>query len=251
MDHFLLLQVRDADDPMRRQEVNCFARALNVDAGKIEVHDLLSGPPSVEELDRVDVVLLGGSGDYSVAQGGPWLEPALDAMKELVELNKPTFASCWGFQAMAKALGGEVVTDLQRAELGAVAVRLTDRGKLDPLFAPLGETFLAPMGHQDCVTRLPDGVTLLASSEKVRNQAFRVDGKPIYCTQFHPELNRRELIQRVKAYPRYVEKISGKSIQDFCRDCVETDATNQLLGRFAQMIQSGDIHTDADSTIEG
>ena len=102
---------------------------------------------------------------------------------------------------MAKALGGEVVTDKSRAELGSIAVRLTDAGRCDPLFSPLGDRFLAPMGHQDCVVRLPPQAILLASSESVTNQAFKVAEKPIYCTQFHPELGRQTLLERVHAYP--------------------------------------------------
>jgi GMP synthase (glutamine-hydrolysing) len=236
---FLLLQVRDADDPMLRQEVGCFARALRVDQAQIEVHDLLSGAPSDDQLHEVDFVLLGGSGNYSVAEGGPWLEPALAAMRHLVEIGKPTFASCWGFQAMARALGGEVITDTNRAELGSVEVFLTDAGRQDPLFGPLGGRFLAPMGHQDCVVQLPAGATLLASSAKVQNQAFRIAGKPIYCTQFHPELNRAELWQRVDAYPQYVRKISGLPLAEFKQACVETVETSKLLRRFVEQVVRG------------
>ena len=75
METFLLLQVRNPDDAMREQEIACFARALKSEPRQIRVFDLLSGVPSVAQLDEVDVVLLGGSGDYSVAQGGEWLPP--------------------------------------------------------------------------------------------------------------------------------------------------------------------------------
>ena len=70
-------------------------------------------------------------------------------------MAKPAFASCWGFQALARALGGEVVTDLVRAEVGTFEIQLTAAGRSDPLFGPLGERFLAQLGHQDVVTRLP------------------------------------------------------------------------------------------------
>ncbi len=236
---FLLLQVRNADDPMLLQEVGCFARALAVDPAQIKVHDLLSGAPTDDQLHEVDFVLLGGSGDYSVAEGGPWLEPALVAMRHLVEIAKPTFASCWGFQAMAKALGGQVITDTDRAELGSIEVFLTDAGQQDPLFGPLGKRFLAPMGHQDCVVRLPAAAHLLASSAKVQNQAFRVGDKPIYCTQFHPELNRIELCQRVDAYPQYVQSISGLPLEQFKQGCVETTETSKLLRRFVEQVLQG------------
>lgn len=238
MDKFLLLQVRNANDPMRQQEVDCFARAMDCRVEQIRVYDLLSGVPTVQQLDEVDIVLLGGSGDYSVAEGGDWLPAALEAMRELYSLGKPTFASCWGFQAMAKALGGEVITDKSRAELGSIEVRLTPAGHSDPLFSPLGDTFLAPMGHQDCVVQLPPSAVLLASSEKVENQAFRVRDKPIYCTQFHPELDREGLLQRIRAYPQYVETITGKTIEDFAGDCKETVAANLLLSRFVKQLRT-------------
>ncbi len=236
MIEYLLLQVRNADDPMLHQEVDCFARALGCDASHIAVHDLLAGAPTSIQLAAADIVLLGGSGDYSVAEGGDWLEPALDAMRQLHEMSKPTFASCWGFQAMAKAMGGEVVTDQERAELGSIEVRLTEAGRSDRLFAPLGERFLAPMGHQDCVTRLPPGAILLASSQKVENQAFRFDGKPIYCTQFHPELDRHALLERLRAYPIYVQRICGLTIEQFAEQCEETPETNQMLRRFVETV---------------
>jgi GMP synthase (glutamine-hydrolysing) len=238
METFLLLQVRNPDDSMRTQEVGCFARALHCEPEQIRVYDLLSGVPTVAQLDEVDVVLLGGSGDYSVAEGGDWLEVALESMRELYELSKPTFASCWGFQAMARALGGEVITDTRHAELGTVEVQLTDAGRSDPLFGPLGDRFLAPMGHQDCVVRLPPQAECLAFSEKVANQAFRIPGKPIYATQFHPELDRQTLIERVHAYPQYVEKITGETIEQFIESCQETVETNQLLGRFLRQLRA-------------
>ncbi len=236
--NFLLLQVRNADDPMRSQEIGCFSRALSVDRSRIAIHDLLTGPPTLKQLASVDAVLLGGSGDYSVAEGGPWLEPALDGMRELVETGTPTFASCWGFQAMAKALGGEVVTDIAHAELGSIEMHLTAAGRADPLFAPLGDRFLAAAGHQDCVIRLPENAILLASSDRVQNQAFRVDGKPIYCTQFHPELNREALLERLVAYPQYVQRISGLSLDEFRATCQETEATGKLLRRFVDQLLS-------------
>lgn len=229
---FLLLQVRDADDPMRRHEVDSFERCLGLGPGQIRTFDLLTGAPSRSDVSAADVVLLGGSGDYSVVRGGPWLPAALDAMTELVEIAKPTFASCWGFQAMARALGGEVVTDHARAEVGATWMSLTEAGLADAVFAPLGPRFPAIAGHEDIVTVLPEGVVLLASSERVENQAFRVAGKPIYCTQFHPEINRAGLISRLARYPMYLPLAGAGSIEELERITPETTATEAILRRF-------------------
>ncbi|MFG0262872.1 MAG: type 1 glutamine amidotransferase, partial [Novipirellula sp. JB048] len=86
-------------------------------------------------------------------------------------------------------------------------------------------------------TRLPPGAIRLASSERIENQAFRIEGKPIYCTQFHPELDRASLTERLYAYPSYVESISGEPIDSFVQDFDETTETNQLLSRFMQHLR--------------
>ena len=233
---YLLLQVRNGHDPMRTHEVNCFARTLQCSLERIHVFDLLAGVPSRRELDAVDVVLLGGAGEYSVAQGGDWLFRALEAMRDLYEFAKPTFASCWGFQAMARALGGEVVNDRTRAEVGTHSVWLTAAGSADPLFSPLGHVFDAQMGHEDLVARLPDGAICLVSSDRVANQAFCFPGRPIYCTQFHPELRREDLLIRLRAYPHYVEQISGLTLEQFERSCRDTPDAEAVLPRFVRTV---------------
>ncbi len=217
---------------MRQQEVACFARALHCPVHQIRVRDLLSGVPTQRQLDVVDVVLLGGSGDYSVADGGMWFEVAMESMRELYNLSKPTFASCWGFQAMARAMGGVVVTDMSRAELGTLSLRLTEAGRQDEVFKTLGDTFLAQMGHQDIVDRLPGDAIRLASTDRVENQAFRFAGKPIYCTQFHPELDRRAFLERVHAYPQYIKRISGITLEEFTALARDTPQSESLLLRF-------------------
>ena len=85
-------------------------------------------------MDRHDAVFIGGSGDYSVTRESGWLDASLDLMRDLVRESKPTFASCWGFQAMAKAHDGKVETDLSRAEVGTHQLHLTEAGKKDSLF---------------------------------------------------------------------------------------------------------------------
>ncbi|MGM0486898.1 MAG: type 1 glutamine amidotransferase [Planctomycetota bacterium] len=232
---FLLFQVRNADDPMRRQELECFARALQCDCTQIQVCDLLREVPTRAALDQVDMVLLGGSGDHSVAKGGHWLPAALEAMRELHDWSKPTFASCWGFQAMAAALGGEVLTDPKRAELGTTTLHLTEAGRNDPVFSTLPRTFRAQSGHQDTVDRLPVGAELLASSDRVANQAFRIPGKPIYCTQFHPELTREALLERIRVYPEYVEKIAGIPYARFAAGCAPAPESETLIRRATEL----------------
>jgi len=240
---YLLLQVRNAGDPMRSQEVECFARALQCDRDRIEVIDLMgrefASAAGSQRLRHADVVLLGGSGDYSVPEGGDWLEPALDAMRGLHARRQPTFATCWGFQALARALGGEVVADPAGAEIGTLEVRLTEAGKIDRVFGPLadtGVTFAAHIGHQDVVSRLPADAVLLAETDCAPH-AYTFDGLPIYCTQFHPELNRATLLERVRHYPHYVENITGLTIDDFAAQRTrEAPHAEALIARFVDQV---------------
>lgn len=233
---YLLLQIRNGDDPMREHEVACFSRALHCDAQQVAVFDLLGGAPTQAELDRVDMLLLGGSGHYSAAGEGPWLEQALDALRTLHEQRKPTFASCWGFQAMARALGGRVINDLPNAEVGTVELVRTDAGRGDPVFGALSDPFHGQAGHEDHVVELPPDAVRLASSALVANQAYTFPDRPIYCTQFHPELRRDDLLRRVRAYPEYVERIAGVPYEVFAANCRETPETEALLLRFVEHV---------------
>jgi GMP synthase (glutamine-hydrolysing) len=221
---------------MRAQEVRCFAKMLKCEISAIEVVDLLAHYVPVEKLNAADMLLLGGSGHYSAAGEGQWLERALDLMREIHRLAKPTFASCWGFQAMSRAMGGRCVHDLPNAEVGTIQVELTKAGRIDPLFAALPSKFAAQAGHEDHVVELPDEAVLLASSARVREQAFRFVGKPIYCTQFHPELDRAAILERVAAYPEYVARIARVSLDDFIQSCGETPEANSLLQRFVELV---------------
>ena len=221
---------------MAAQEVLCFARSLPCTSSNIEVFDLLSGAPSTLALKRTDVVLIGGSGEHSVVRGGPWLSRALDTMTELYAKSRPTFASCWGFQAMAQALGGTVVTDRDRAEVGTAWVELTHDGEADPVFGPLGRRFRVPIGHEDVVTKIPKNARLLASSDLVENQAFVFLDKPIYATQFHPELNRADLVARLTKYTEYLPLTGHKSIKEFEDNTPETPESESILPRFLKEV---------------
>ncbi len=232
---FLLLQTRNADDPMRQHEVASFARALDVEEEQILVFDLLSFSLERRHLAQADMVLLGGSGHYSVTgEEEDWLKRALDSLRLVYDLAVPTFASCWGFQAMARAMGGEVVKDLSRAEIGTLPLWTTEAGRTDPVFGPLGAKFFGQMGHEDIVDKLPAGAVRLARSDRVLNQAYRFPDRPIYCTQFHPELNCGDLLKRVVHYPDYIRKIAGMEPEQFSELIHETLETEALLNRFVQ-----------------
>jgi len=144
-----------------------------------------------------------------VLDEGPEIQRFCAYLAELTGGDTPVFASCFGFQALALGLGGEVIHDEDHAEVGTYELELTEEGTRDELFGALPEHFLAQLGHKDRVFRPPEGVTTLARSPWSPFQAFRVTGKPIYATQFHPELTWVDNKVRFKGYMEQYGSLFG------------------------------------------
>ncbi len=220
---------------MGPHEATAFRRALSPLPVELASFDLLSRPLTEADLAGIDLVFMGGSGAYSATSAEPWLDVALDSLRRVHASGIPAFASCWGFQGMAAAMGGSVVRDRERAEIGTFNLRLTAAGRSDPLFGSLGSPFRAQLGHEDVVVALPAAATLLASSEKVVNQAYRFDDAPIYCTQFHPELRADDLRERLLAYPKYLVEVAREPLDQLLARLRESPEAGELLRRFARM----------------
>jgi len=233
---FLLLQARNPDDPIRKEEVGQFAARLGVPRAKVTPWDLLAGPPELAELASYTALLVGGSGEYDVSRGNlPGLEATLAFLRRVVAAGFPTFASCFGFQLLVAALGGEVVRDPTNAEVGTVRVCLTEAGKGDALFGALPGCFWAQAGHHDRADRLPAGVVPLAFSDKAPYQALRVPGRPIWATQFHPELTEEDTFRRFRRYAAvYAPGLSDQAIRARLRPSPEANA---LLLRFRRLLE--------------
>jgi GMP synthase (glutamine-hydrolysing) len=200
MPRALLIALRDADDPMIAHERACFARRAELDLSALDVHAMPDGVPSRMQLASYDAIFFGGSGAYSVFDDVTWIHDSRALLLEACGLDVPTWASCFGFQSLALALGGRVVHDASRMELGATCMQLTPAGKADPLFSTLPDHFWVQQGHHDHVTDLPESVGLLATGEVVHPQAFRVPGTNVWASQFHPELTADDVAMRLRFY---------------------------------------------------
>ena len=201
----LLIQARVPGDPILEHELQCFLGQSDLDPAHLQTLNLpeVSTAQANEALEAAQVVFVGGSGDFSVVTGGfPWHDLLLELMNRVVERKIPTLASCFGFQALVQAFGGELAQDPDRAELGTFPIILTPQGQDDPLFGTLPPQFDAQLGHNDSVIHLPDCLTPLASSQRCPVQAIAHKSAPLWATQFHPELTDRDNITR---YLRYIE----------------------------------------------
>ena len=235
----LLISLRDRNDPVAKQEANCFRQASGLPS--LELLDLTQGACDPEALRAYDLIFIGGSGAYSVLDDAPWIRAFLDLLVEICAMGIPTHASCFGFQGLALALGGEVVHDEDRRELGVRPLVLTAAGQADPLFGRLPHHFYAQLGHHDHVTQLPNGVTELATGETSPHQAFKVTDAPFWATQFHPELNRNSTMERWLVYrDHYVDDPeAGAAIEHDIRNSPDTPETSTLLPALVRWVAEG------------
>jgi GMP synthase (glutamine-hydrolysing) len=234
----LLLQARNAEDPMAAHEHRCFVNQTGLPIGNVVVHDLCGGPPSLAGVRGYDALMVGGSGDYYVSDGNlPHFESFLDLLQEVVAARHPTFASCFGYQSLVAALGGEVFKDVSNTEVGTYVLTLTTDGRADELFGELPDRFNAQLGRKDRAFRHPDGIPNLASSESNPFQALRVPGAPIWATQFHPELDRDTNADRylhyLEGYAAHMSDEDRANALDRFRDSPETSG---LLRRFVELV---------------
>ncbi len=134
---------------------------------------------SVEEIRaRNPLALVLSGGPASVyADGAPQLDAAL------FDLGLPVFGICYGFQAMAQALGG-TVAHTGTSEYGRTELKVSG----GELHSGLPEVQPVWMSHGDAVTAAPDGFDVVASSTGAPVAAFENRDRRLAGVQYHPEV---------------------------------------------------------------
>ena len=145
-------------------------------------------PETLEGFDGL-IVLGGDMGDGDTAQY-PWLEDLRERLREAQDRELPTLGICLGAQLLASALGGEVQLGADGLETGVVRLELEEAAADDPLLNGISEVFYTGAMHNDAITRLPAGATLLATGERYPHQAYRIGSA--WGVQFHPEIGPQE-----------------------------------------------------------
>jgi GMP synthase (glutamine-hydrolysing) len=219
---------------MKEQERACFVDKTGLPDEAIVCHNLAEGPPTLASILAHDALMVGGSGDYYVSRRDlPGFDELMDVLRAVVEAKHPTYASCFGYQCLVEALGGEIVFDPRRTEVGTFELELTEAGATDPLFGTLPSRFWAQLGHKDRAVREPDGIPNLVSSERSPLQALRIPGAPIWASQFHPELDRESNLERFWAYMEgYASTMDEAEREAALTRFVASPETSLLLSRF-------------------
>ncbi len=225
---------------MALHEHDCITRRIGDRRVKLRIANALTAPLNASALDDVDALIIGGSGNYSVHHplSQSWVTPLRGLLERALKDRLPAFGICFGHQLLGQHLGAAVATKAQHAEMGTVPLTLTPHGSDDALFATLGPEFHAHTGHSDCVTTTPAGVDLLAQSDRLHTQAFRVRGSNFYTTQFHPDMTGAEAVARYEAFraglPAPEQHPHGSK-----KFVAGKDDTAKLIGGFIDMVAGG------------
>jgi GMP synthase-like glutamine amidotransferase len=140
-----------------------------------------------ESLDGLDgVICMGGEMGAHDDADHPWLAALRWLLAGAVARRRSVLGVCLGAQLLAAATGGAVRRAVEGPEAGTLLIAKRDAAAHDPLFAQLPLTPDVIQFHHDEIHRLPPGATLLASSPRHANQAFRV-GTAGYGLQCHIE----------------------------------------------------------------
>ncbi|MGB3231776.1 MAG: glutamine-hydrolyzing GMP synthase [Mycobacterium sp.] len=153
---------------------------------------------SVEEIKERNpraVVLSGGPASV-YAEGAPQLDPGL------FDLDVPVFGICYGFQAMAQALGGTVART-GTSEYGRTELKVTG----GQLHSDLPNTQPVWMSHGDAVTEAPEGFEVVATSSGAPVAAFENPGRRLAGVQYHPEVMHTPHGQQVLS--RFLHEFAG------------------------------------------
>ena len=140
--------------------------------------DATGGPITVAPEDFDGYVLTGSAS--SVYDDVPWIAPAEDFVRAVVDRGIPVAGICFGHQLLAQALGGKV----EKAPVGwGMGVHAYDL-ELDD-----GPTTMRLQAmHQDQVVALPEGARVWARSEHCPIAGFTV-GDRVWTVQAHPEFS--------------------------------------------------------------
>lgn len=177
--------VRDSLQPEFGRYPEMFRALLDGDAGEpfsYAVYDCREGdgPSAPEECDGY--VITGSR--HGVNDNLPWLAPLFARIREIHRARRPMAGICFGHQALAQALGGEV----RRAPAGwLLGLQEWPVRKSAKWMRPAADKLRLLCSCQDQVSAPPPGAEILAGGESCPAAMFAV-GKS-FAVQGHPEFS--------------------------------------------------------------
>lgn len=250
---FLLITTRE-DTAVATAEFRSVCSLSGLAPEHIRWHRAERAPLGSIDLTRHSGIILGGSPftvSDPVEQKSP-VELRIEAelshlLDRVVAADFPFLGMCYGIGTIGVHQGA--VVDRRFGETAqATTVRLTEAGRVDPLFGAIATSFDALVGHKEAISEVPPHITVLAESAGCPVQAFRVGGR-VYATQFHPELDAVAFAGRVRAYAHhgYFDPAQLESIIAGVASADVSDS-HRVLSRYVELFGTTTAHSPASGT---
>ena len=187
-----------------------------------QVYNLLDGE-TPENLSEVDGYITTGA-RAGVYDGLDWYNNLVEVIRAIDRAEIPLVGICFGHQAIADALGGQV----QVSDKGwGIGVRQYEIAANPDWMSPECEQFSVPVCHQDQVITLPKGSELLASNDHCEN--FLVQFTPTSLGfQGHPEFT----VDYVDTLINLRQEILPKQIAESAKSSLGTPHDNDMIIRW-------------------
>lgn len=194
----LVIQLRDNPWKLEWEKKN-FIEATGADEQSLAFVNIAERELTNNDLDGVTAAIIGGSSHgYGVHDQFPNKESLRKLIRQAAETQLPVLGICFGAQLIAESLGGAVMEDEERKEIGTYIIERTDPDMEDPLFVNVPKKFLAQCNHKYRITRLPSGSVILAKSDKCPIHAFKIMSTNLYGVQFHPERSKESFAESIQ-----------------------------------------------------
>jgi GMP synthase (glutamine-hydrolysing) len=232
----LLLQIR-RDQQVRREEHESFCDYSGLAQSQIDIHNVFDCPIFEPDIvDGYDALFVGGASDASVLEPDVYtfVPSSEKLLRACIDRGLPVFASCFGFQLVVTALGGTIVHTPENFEMGTVPISLRPEAKDDPVFRHVSDGFQAVSVHQPKTMTPPENCIELAYTAECCH-SFKVIGKPFWAFQFHPEVDRARLVERLTFYKEKYTDDDGH-LDEVLASAVETPESNGLVRNFVDRV---------------
>ncbi len=205
-------------------------------------------PADLPDGRNFDIVVSMGSA-WSVYDDdtiGAWIHDEVAVLRDAHDAGRGVLGICFGGQALAAALGGEVT-----------AADVTEMGWFE--IEPTGDALPIPTGpwlewHHDCFVP-PAGAELLATTPEAP-QLFRM-GRSV-GTQFHPEISPELMTGWLEMAPDDYLATHGQTRENLLSGVVEREASNRsncyaLVDWFLDEVASGEVvpRSTVDDAVSG
>ncbi|MBI4062324.1 glutamine-hydrolyzing GMP synthase [Candidatus Gottesmanbacteria bacterium] len=175
-------------------------RQLGVSVEYVDPDDALT---AIREKKPTGIIFSGGPASV-YEKGAPTIA------KKVFGLGIPILGICYGWQLMAKLLGGTVKNT--RKEYGPQRLKII---KPQSIFALPKKSCSVIMSHGDTVVKLPKSFTVTATTESVRYTGV-ISALNLFGVQFHPEAHHTQ--QGLELLKRFVQDVCRETLSPLSLD---------------------------------